>query len=94
MFPSRQEGSFKEDGPSSIVAAPAVVQVDLAADRDTHPEHKTAQAVLAGLCTPRGLSLAALLDPADGLDSAPHGPVSVLALDLVHHGLEPVAPVA
>ena len=33
-------------------------------------------------------------DLADDLDSAPHGPVSVLALDLVHHALELVAPVA
>jgi hypothetical protein len=76
------------------VAGPAVVLVDPAADRGTHPGHKTAPVVPVGLCTPRVPNPVALLAPADDLDSAPHGPVSVLALDLVHHALELVAPVA
>ena len=49
-----------------------------------------APAVLAGPCIRRGLSLAALLEPVDGLDSAPHGPVLVLVPDLAPPGLAPV----
>ena len=74
------------------MAGPAVVQVGPAADRDIHPVPKMAPAVLAGPCIPHGLSPAALLEPADGLDSAHHGLVSVPVLDLAHPGLEPVAP--
>ena len=76
------------------VAGPAVVQVAPAADRATHPVHKTDPAVRAGPCTPPGHNLVELPAPADVLVSAPHGPVSVLALDLAHSGPVPVVPVA
>ena len=76
------------------VAGPAVVQGAPAADPGTHPGHKMDPAVRAGPCTPRVPNPAALLAPADGLDSAPHGPVSVPALDLAHPGLGPGAPAA
>jgi hypothetical protein len=74
------------------VAGPAVVQVDPAADPGTNPVHKRDPAVHAGPCTPRELNPADLPEPADGLDSAPRGPVSVPALDLAHPGLESVVP--
>ncbi len=73
------------------MAGPAV---DPAADRDTSLVHKTAPVVPAGPCTPRVPNPVELPAPADGLDSAPRGPVSELALDLAHPGLESVAPVA
>ena len=76
------------------VAGPAVVQVDPAADRGTHPGHKTDPAVHAGLCTPPVPSPVELPAPADGLVSAPHGPDSALVLVLAHLGLEPVVQVA
>jgi hypothetical protein len=76
------------------VAGPAVVQVDLAADRGTHPGHKTDPAVHAGPCTPPVPSPVELPDPADVLVLAPQGPVSVLALVLAHPGPESVVQVA
>jgi hypothetical protein len=76
------------------VAGPAVVQVDPAADRDTHPGHKTDPAVRAGPCTPRVPNPAELPAPGNGLVSAHHGPVSVLALVLAHPGPVSVVPVA
>jgi hypothetical protein len=76
------------------VAGPAVVQVDPAADRGTHPGHKTDPAVHDGPCTPPVPNPVELPAPADGLVSAPHGPDSALALDLAHPGLESVVPVA
>jgi hypothetical protein len=77
------------------VAGPAVVQVDPAADRGgTHPGHKTAPAVLVGPCILPVPNPVELPVPADGLVSAPRGPVSGLAPDLAHPGLESVAPVA
>ena len=77
-----------------IVAGPAVAQVDPAADRDTHPGHKTAPAVRAGPCTPRVPNPVELPAPADVLVSAHRGLVSVPALDLAHPGLESVVQVA
>jgi hypothetical protein len=76
------------------VAGPAVVQVALAADRGTHPGHKTDPAVHAGPCTPPVPNPVELLVPADVLVLAPRGPVSVLALDLAHPGQVSVVPVA
>ena len=76
------------------VAGPAVVQVDLAADRGIHPGHKTDPAVHAGPCTPPVPNPVELPAPADALVSAPHGPVSVLALVLAHSGPVPVVQVA
>jgi hypothetical protein len=76
------------------VAGPAVVQVAPAVDRDTHPEHKTDPAALAGPCTPPVPNPVELLVPADVLVSAPRGPVSVLALVLAPPGQVPVVPVA
>jgi hypothetical protein len=76
------------------VAGPAVVQVAPAADRDTHPGHKTDPAVRAGPCTPPVPNPVELPAPAAVLVSAPHGPVSVLALVLVHLARESVVPVA
>ena len=76
------------------VAGPVVVQVAPAADRDTHPVHKTDPAVRVGPCTPPVPNPGELPAPADALVSAPHGPVSVLALVLVHLARESVVPVA
>ena len=76
------------------VAGPAVVLAAPAADRVTHPVHKTDPAVRAGPCTPPVPNPVELPAPADVLVSAPHGPVSVLALDLAHPGPALVAPVA
>jgi hypothetical protein len=77
------------------VAGPAVVQVDPAADPGgTHPGHKTDPAVLAGPCIPPVPNPVELPVPADGLVSAHRGPVSGLAPDLAHPGLESVVPVA
>jgi hypothetical protein len=76
------------------VAGPAVVQVDPAADRDTHPGHKTDPAVRAGPCTPRAPNPVELPAPADGLVLALRGPVSVLALVLARPGPAPVVQVA
>lgn len=73
-----------------IVAGLAAVQVAPAADRGTHPAHKKGPAVHAGPCTPPGLNPVALPAPVAGPVSAPHGRVSVLALDLAHPGLAPV----
>jgi hypothetical protein len=74
------------------VAGPAVVPVDPAVDRGTNPVHKRDPAVRAVPCTPRVPNPAALREPADGLDSAPHGLVLGPALDLAHPGREPVVP--
>jgi hypothetical protein len=68
------------------VAGPAVVLVAPAVDRDTHLGRKTGPAARAGPCTPRELNPAALPEPVAGPVSAPHGPVSVLALALAPHG--------
>jgi hypothetical protein len=76
------------------VAGPAVVQVAPAADRDTHPGHKTDPAVRAGPCIPPVPNPGELPAPADVLVSAPHGPVSGLALVLVHPALVSEVPVA
>jgi hypothetical protein len=76
------------------VAGQAAVQVDLAADRGTHPGHKTDPAVRAGPCILRVPNPVELPVPADDPVSAPHGPVSVLALDLARPGLVPVVQVA
>ena len=76
------------------VVGPAVVQVDPAADPGTNPAHKTDPAARAGPCTPRVPNPVELPAPADGPVSAPLGPVSVLALDLVRPGLESVVPAA
>ncbi|MEA2261608.1 MAG: hypothetical protein QOJ51_4433 [Acidobacteriaceae bacterium] len=76
------------------VAGPAVVQAAPAADRDTHPVHKTDPAVRAGPCTPPVPNPVELLAPADVLVSAPRGPVSVLARDLAPPGPVPVVPAA
>ena len=77
------------------MAGPAVVQVDPAADPGgTHPGHKTDPAVRAGPCIPPVPNPVELPVPADGLVSAPRGPVSGLALDLAHPGLVPVVQVA
>jgi hypothetical protein len=75
------------------VAGPAVVQVDLAADRGTHPGHKTGPAVRAGPCIPPVPNPVELPAPADALVSAPHGLVLVLALDLARPGPVPVVQV-
>jgi hypothetical protein len=75
------------------VAGPAVVQAAPAADRDTLPVHKTAPAVHAGPCIPPGRSPVELPAPADGLVSAPRGPVSAPALALARPGQVPVAQV-
>jgi hypothetical protein len=75
------------------VAGPAVAQVDPAADRGTHPVHKTDPVARGGPCTPPAPNPAELLAPAAGPVSAPHGPVSVLDLDLAHPGPAPVVPV-
>jgi hypothetical protein len=92
MFPSHREGLSKEDGPSLIVAGPAAVPVDPAADRGTNLVHKMDRAVRAGPCIPRVLNPVALLALADGPDSAPLGPVLGLALDLAPPGPESVVP--
>ena len=76
------------------VAGPEVVQAAPAADRDTHPGHKTDPAARAGPCTPPVPNPVELPAPADGLVSAPHGPDSALALVLVLPGLVPAVPVA
>jgi hypothetical protein len=76
------------------VAGPAVVQVVPAADRGTHPGHKTDPAVHAGPCTPPVPNPAELPAPADVLVSAPRVLVSVLALDLARPGQVPGAQVA
>jgi hypothetical protein len=76
------------------VAGPAVVQAAPAADRVTHPEHKTDPAVRAGPCTPPVPNPVELPVPADVLVSAPRGPVSVLALVLAPPGQVPVVRVA
>jgi hypothetical protein len=76
------------------VAGPAVVQVDPAVDRGTNLVHKTDPAARAGPCTPPVPNLGEPPAPADGLVSVPHGPVSVLALDLAQPGPESVVPVA
>jgi hypothetical protein len=68
------------------VAGPAVVQVAPAVDRDTRPGRKTGPAARAGPCTQPVPNPVELPAPADGLVSAPRGPVSVLALDLVLPG--------
>jgi hypothetical protein len=76
------------------VAGPAVVQVDQAADRGTHPGPKMDPAVRVGPCirhVPNPVERPVL---ADGLVSAPRGPVSVLALDLALPGPAPVVLVA
>jgi hypothetical protein len=75
-----------------IVAAPAAVQVDLAADRDINPVHKTDPVVRAGPCTPRVHNPVALPALADDPVSAPRGPVLGLAPDSAHPGQAPVAP--
>ncbi len=74
-----------------IVAAPAAVQVDPAADRGINPVPKMDPAARAGPCTPRGPNPVALPALADGPDSAPRGQVLGLAPDLAHPGLAPVA---
>ncbi len=76
------------------MAGPAVVQVDPAADRGTHPAHKMDPAVRAGPCTLRVPNLVELPDPADVLVSAPRGPALVPALVLVRPGLVPAVQVA
>jgi hypothetical protein len=76
------------------VAGPAVVQVAPAADRGTHPGHKTDPAVRAGPCTLRVPNPVELPVPAVVLVSAPRGPVSVLALVLARPGPAPVVQVA
>jgi hypothetical protein len=76
------------------VAGPAVAQVDPAADRDTHPGHKTDPAARAGPCIPPVPSPVELPVPADGLVSVPHVLVSVPALALAHPGPVSVAQVA
>ena len=76
------------------VAGPAVVLVAPAADRDTRLGRRTAPAARVGPCTPRELNPAALLEPVDGPVSAPHGPVSVLALALAPRAPAPVVQVA
>ena len=76
------------------VAGRAVAQVDPAADRDTHPGHKTDPAVHAGPCIPPVPNPVELPAPADGPVSAPRGPVLVLALVLAPPGLVPVVPAA
>jgi hypothetical protein len=76
------------------VAGPAAVQVDPAADRGTHPGHKTGPAVRAGPCIPPVPNPVELPAPADGPVSAPHVLVLVPALDLAHLGQVPVVPVA
>jgi hypothetical protein len=76
------------------VAGPAVVQVDQAADRGTHPGPKMDPAVRAGPCirhVPNPVERPVL---ADGLVSAPHGPDSALALVLARPGLVPAVQVA
>ncbi len=77
-----------------IVAAPAVVQADPAADPGTRPVHKMDPAVRAGPCTPRVPNPGERPAPADGPASALRGPVSAPALDLARPGLESVVPVA
>jgi hypothetical protein len=76
------------------VAGPAVVQVAPAADRGTHPGHKTDPAVRAGPCTLRVPNPVELPAPADALVLALRGPVSVPALVLAHPGQVSVVPVA
>ena len=76
------------------MAGPAVVQLDPVVDRGTHPGHKTDPAVPAGPCIPPVPNPVELPVPADGLVSAPRGPVSGLALVLARHGPESVVPVA
>ena len=76
------------------VAGPAVVQAAPAADRDTHRVPKMDPAAHAGPCTPLVPNPGELPDPADGLVSAPRGPVLVLALALARPGLALVAPAA
>ena len=75
------------------VAGPAVVQVAPAADRGTHPVHKTDPAARAGPCTPPVPNPVVPPAPAAGPVSAPRDPVLVLALDLAHRGPAPVVPV-
>jgi hypothetical protein len=72
------------------VAGPAVAQ---AADRDTHPGHKTDPAVRAGPCTPPVPNPVEPPAPVDVLVSAPRVLVSVPDLVLEHLGLESVVPV-
>jgi hypothetical protein len=74
-------------------AGPAAVQVAPAADRGTHPVHKTDPAARAGPCTPPVRNPVELPAPAAAPVSAPQDPVSVLALDLAHLGPAPVVPV-
>jgi len=76
------------------VAGPAVVQAAPAADRDTHRVLKMDPAAHAGPCTQLEPNPGELPDPADGLVSAPRGPVLVLAPALAHPGPELVAPAA
>jgi hypothetical protein len=76
------------------VAGPAVAQVDPAADRDTHPGHKTDPAVRAGPCIPPVPNPVELPAPADVLVSAPRDPALVRALGLAPHGLESEVPAA
>ena len=76
------------------VAGPAVVQAAPAADRATHPVHKTDPAAHAGPCTPPVHNPVELPAPADGVVSAPRGPVSGLALDSAHPGPAPAVQVA
>jgi hypothetical protein len=75
------------------VAGPAVVQAAPAADRDTHPGHKTDPAARAGPCTPPVPNPVELPAPADVLVSAPRALVSVPALVLARLGLVPVVQV-
>ncbi len=76
------------------VAGPAVVQVDLAADRGIHPGHRTDPAVRAGPCIPPVPNPVELPAPADALVSVPPGPVLVPALVLAPPGQVPVVQVA
>jgi hypothetical protein len=76
------------------VAGPAVAQVDPAADRDTHPGHKTDPAARAGPCIPPVPNPVELPAPADVPVSAPRGQALVPALVLAHPGPVSVAQVA
>jgi hypothetical protein len=73
---------------------PAVVQVDPAEDRDTHPGRKTDPAVRAGPCIPPVPNPVELPALADVLVSAPRGPASVPALVLARPGPVSVVQVA
>ena len=76
------------------VAGPAVVQAAPAADRDTHPGHKTDPAARAGPCTPPVPNPVELPAPADVLVSAHPGRALAPVLVSVRPGLAPLAQVA